>query len=334
MVQKTDAAGFVKLSKSGSWFREYSIWIILVALFILATLVSSGSFIRPSNLINVLFMGAPIGICAIGETFVILTAGIDLSVASIWILAGVVGGSLAKAGFSPILALVIALIVSLIIGAINGWIIAYLDVSPLIATLGTLTAVEGISRILTGNMPVMSLPSRYRFVGGWSIGPISIQTVLWILFVIVAVLLINKTVLGRTIFALGGNPIAAKYSGLSVGKGLFAVYCISGLLAGLAGILNSAYLNIATPNVDMNALFDVIAGCVVGGVSLFGGKGNIINTVAGVLVIVAIENLLSILGISPLIFQGVIGVVIVLAVLLNVVFSKDNGSERLRTKGV
>jgi ribose/xylose/arabinose/galactoside ABC-type transport system permease subunit len=334
MVQKADTSGFSQPRKAANWVREYSIWIILVALFILATAISSGAFIRPSNLINVLFMGAPIGICAIGEVFVILTAGIDLSVASTWILAGVVGASLSKAGFSPIIALLIALLTSLVVGAVNGWIIAYLDVSPLIATLGTLTAIEGLTRILTGNMPVMSLPNGYRFVGSWNIGPVSIQTVLWIVLIIAAVWLMKKTVLGRTIFAIGGNPVAAKYSGLSVGKGLFAVYCMSGLLAGLAGILNSAYLNIATPNVDMNTLFDVIAGCVVGGVSLFGGKGNIINTVAGVLVIVAIENLLSILGVSPLIFQGVIGVVIVLAVLLNISFDNSNGSERLRTKGV
>lgn len=334
MAQKADTSGFSQSRKAANWVREYSIWIILVALFILATAISSGTFIRPSNLINVLFMGAPIGVCAIGEVFVILTAGIDLSVASTWILAGVVGASLSKAGFSPIIALFVALLTSLAVGAVNGWIIAYLDVSPLIATLGTLTAIEGITRILTGNMPVMSIPSGYRFVGSWNIGPISIQTVLWIVLVIAAVWLMKKTILGRTIFAIGGNPVAAKYSGLSVGKGLFAVYCMSGLLAGLAGILNSAYLNIATPNVDMNTLFDVIAGCVVGGVSLFGGKGNIINTVAGVLVIVAIENLLSILGVSPLIFQGVIGIVIVLAVLLNISFDNNNGSERLRTKGV
>lgn len=181
---------------------------------------------------------------------------------------------------------------------------------------------------------VLSMPDAYQALGSAYFGPIPLPVLIWITVLLIMQFVMRRTTLGKSIYAVGGNEQTARYSGLRVERTLFAVYAIAGLLAALAGVLQSAYLNIAVPNGDLNTLFDVIAGAVVGGTSLFGGEGRLLDTMAGVLVIVVIQNLLNILGISPLVKQAVLGAVIVIAVYLNVGFGGARADERINQKGV
>lgn len=313
--------------------KQYRIWLILLLLIVIATVASSGNFIHVSNLINDLFIAAPLGIAAIGETLVILTGGIDLSIASVWILAAVAAGTAANQGVPPLVALLIALLIGTLAGAINGLVVIFLKVSPLIVTLGMLVMAEGLARIYTSNNPILSLPPAFQALGNTSLGLIPGQVLVWILLVILMGVVIERTILGKTIYAIGGNPIASRYFGLPVNVCLFTVYCLSGIFAALAGTLQSAYLNIAVPNADLTTLFDVIAGVVIGGASLFGGEGNLVNTMGGILVVVVIENVLRIIGVSPLVFQAVVGLIIVAAVFLNVGMP-GKASNRVRQKGI
>ncbi|HLZ24808.1 MAG TPA: ABC transporter permease [Ktedonobacterales bacterium] len=321
------------LSLIGGAVRQYRIWLILLLLMLIATIASSGNFIHLSNLINDLFIAAPLGIAAIGETLVILTGGIDLSVASVWILASVVAGTAANQGVSPLLALLFALLIGALAGAINGLVVIFLKVSPLIVTLGMLVMAEGAARIYTNNNPILSLPSDFQALGTTSVGPVPVQVIVWVAMVALMGGIIARSVLGKTIYAVGGNPTASRYFGLPVAASLVTVYCLSGVFAALAGTLQSAYLNIALPNADLTTLFDVIAGVVIGGASLFGGEGKLVNTMGGVLVVVVIENTLRIVGVSQLIFQAVVGLIIVGAVYLNVGL-RGKAHDRVRQKGI
>jgi ribose/xylose/arabinose/galactoside ABC-type transport system permease subunit len=313
---------------------RYRIWGILLLLMLLATAASGGVFIRPSNVINILFIAAPISIAALGETMVILTAGIDVSVASVWILAAVVGGSLVTAGTPLPLTVAAALAVGLLCGAVNGVLVSVVQLPPLIATLAMLAMAEGAARIYTNNQPVLSMSDAYTALGSAYVGPIPLPVLIWAAVLLALQFVMTRTVLGKEIYAVGGNRETARYSGLRVGRTLFVVYAVAGLLASLGGVLQSAYLNTAVPNGDLNTLFDVIAGAVVGGTSLFGGEGRLLNTMGGVLVIVVIQNLLNILGVSPLVEQAVLGAVIVSAVYLNVGLGGARGGQRVFHKGV
>lgn len=299
-------------------FASYRIWPVLLVLVIAAAIASNGIFLRPSNLVSLLFVAAPTTLAALGQTPVIITAGIDLSAASIWILSAAVGASLAAQGIALPLAVIAALGVGVGGGLINGLLIAVLEIPPLITTLGTLSVGEGVARVYTKNVPILSVPQPYSALGGAYFGPVPLPILILLAVTLAMMFLMGRMAMGRRIYAVGGNERAARYAGVSVTGVLIFVYTVSGLLSGLAGLVQSAYVQEAVPNVDLNTLFAIIAAVVVGGTSLMGGQGNIVNTVGGALVIVVVENVMNILGISPLLAQGVLGIIVLLAVYLNV----------------
>jgi ribose transport system permease protein len=308
----------------------YRIWPVLLLLVICAAIASHGIFLRPSNLISILFITAPTALASIGETLVILTAGIDLSVAAVWTLSAVVAGSLVSSGVNLPVAIAAALCVGLSVGIINGVLIGLLRIPPLITTLGTLSAGEGVSRVYTGNMPVLSMPSSYGALGSADFGPFPLPVLILLTATLALTFVMIRMTVGKCIYAVGGNSVAAHYAGIPVARSLIFAYSVSGLLAALAGILQSAYVLEALPNVDMQTLFAVIAGVVVGGTALTGGRGNIINSVGGVLVIVTVENTMDILGISPFFTDGVLGIIVLFAVYLNLGFEADAFADLLK----
>lgn len=313
---------------------NYRIWFVLALLMLIATALSRGIFIRGSNLISILFVATPIAIAAIGETFVIFTGGIDLSVAATWTVSAVVGGSLAIAGQNIGFAIFCALVIGLIFGIINGLLIAYINIPPIIATLGMLSVGEGLARIYRGNQPILSLPIVYEALGNAYFGPIPLSILILLAILLMAIFFSSRMTLGREIYAVGGNISAAKYSGLRVNFAICTSYALAGVLAALAGILQSTYLNLAVPNVNMNTEFSIIASVVIGGTKMIGGEGAVINTIAGVLVILIVENVMNILGISPLAEQGVLGLVTLIAVYLNVGEVGTSARENVQQKGV
>jgi ribose/xylose/arabinose/galactoside ABC-type transport system permease subunit len=299
----------------------YRIWPVLLVLMLGAAIASGGIVLRPSNLVAILFIAAPTTIASLGQTLVILTAGIDLSVAATWVLAAVIAAGLAADGWSLAVSVVAALGIGAAGGLVNGLLVALLRVPPLITTLGTLSIGEGIARVYTGNSPILSVPPAYKALGGASFGPLPLPTLILITVTLLLVFVMHRMAIGRQIHAVGGNATAARYAGLPVAATLIFVYTASGVLAALAGLLQSAYVQEALPNVDMNMLFATIGGVVVGGTSLMGGRGRLINSVGGVLVIVVVQNMMNILGVSPLLAEGVLGFIVLIAVYLNIGFN-------------
>ena len=306
--------------KIASGLAIYRIWVVLIFLMIGAAVVSSGIFLRPSNLLSLLFIAAPTAIAAMGQTLVIMTGGIDLSVAAIWVLSAVVSAGLARAGMSLPMCVLAAIAVGFIGGLLNGCLVAVFRVPPLIATLGTLSVGEGVARVYTGNSPILSVPEAYQALGSSSFGSVPLPAIILAAFVLLLIFIMQRMKMGRQIYAVGGNPIAANFAGLPVRQTLIFVYAASGILAAVAGLLQSAYVQEALPNIDMNTLFATIGGVVIGGAALSGGSGLVLNSVGGVLVIVVVENMMNIVGVSPFLSQGVLGAIVLLAVYLNVGF--------------
>jgi len=301
----------------------YRIWPVLILLMAAAAAASGGIFLRPSNLVAILFIAAPTAIAALGQTLVIMTAGIDLSVAAIWVLAAVLAAGLANDGWALPISVLAALGVGALGGLLNGALVALLRVPPLITTLGTLSVGEGVARVYTGNSPILSVPPAYKALGASYFGPLPLPTLILVTVVLALVFVMHRMAIGRQVYAVGGNLVAARYAGVNVGGALFFVYIASGLLASLAGLLQSAYVQEALTNVDMSTLFATIGGVVVGGTALTGGSGRIVNSVGGVLVIVVVENMMNILGVSPLLSEGVLGAIVLVTVYLNLGFNPN-----------
>jgi len=268
-------------------------------------------------------------------TLVILTAGIDLSVGSVLALGGAVTAGLLKNGieiptfnlfiqFSVMGAIIAGLTVSTFLGWINGMAITKFKVPSFIATLAMLTMARGLTMLWTGGFPITGLGDSFTFIGtGWFLG---IPMPVWITAVVVglAMVLTNKTKLGRYIYAIGGDEEAAYLSGINVKKVKMIVYSLGGLLAGVGGLLVTARLDSAQPNAGVGYELDAIAAVVIGGTSLYGGRGTIMGAVLGALLIGVLNNGLVLLNVSPFWQQVIKGLVILIAVILDRFQVKDN----------
>jgi len=302
----------------------------LLALFVLMLLLTifTDSFLSTDNMWNVLRQ-VSINLClSVGMTLVIITSGIDLSVGAILAFSGAICAGLLKwgialepfdlwIGFTLLGAVISALSVGYLLGWFNGWVITVFSVPPFVATLAMLTIARGLSYLYTQGKPISNLGEGFEFIGsGWWLG-IPIPVWISILVVFIFVFITKKTSLGRFIYAIGGNERAALLSGVPVNKVKRWVYAISGLMAALGGVLITSRLNSAQPNAGMSYELDAIAAIVIGGTSLSGGKGTVMGTVLGVLLIGVLNNGLVLLNVSPFWQQVVKGLVILLAVVLD-----------------
>jgi len=295
----------------------------LIGLLILMLLVSlfSPSFLSIDNLMNILRQTSINGIIAMGMTFVILTAGIDLSVGSVLALTGAICASLVAADVSLPLALLATLGAGALLGAANGAIISFFGVQPFIATLVGMTMVRGVTLVYcdgrpisTGDFPVAE--SFYNLGAGYVFGipnPVIITCIVFGLCWYV----LNHTRIGRYVYALGGNEQVARLSGVNVNRIKMAVYMISGVLAALAGIILTARLESAQPTAGLAYELDAIAAVVLGGTSLMGGKGRIFGTIVGALIIGVLNNALNLMDVSSYFQMIAKGAVILLAVVVD-----------------
>lgn len=302
----------------------------IIALFIMCIAMSflSDRFLTVDNSWNVLRQISVNIIISVGMTLVILTGGIDLSVGSILALAGAVTAILLKSsaefitlnlyiGFTLFGVLIGGTLVGSFLGWFNGFTITRFKVPPFIATLAMLTIARGLTLLLTGGFPITGFSNQMAFIGtGWFL---HIPMPVWISAIIVfgAVIMTNKTRLGRHIYAIGGNETAAKLSGLKIKKIKIIVYSIAGALAAVGGIIVTSRLDSAQPNAGMSYELDSIAAVVIGGTSLSGGKGTIMGTVLGAIIIGVLNNGLVLLNVSPFWQQVVKGFVILLAVIID-----------------
>ncbi|CAE6785671.1 MULTISPECIES: ABC transporter permease [Paraburkholderia] len=299
-------------------YRRYGIVAVLIVLCVVLSFANQ-YFLTLGNIADILRQTSINGILAVGMTYIVLTAGIDLSVGSTLALAGIISASLVT-GPHPhgaAFGLAAGLAVGAAVGAINGLLVARLSIPPFVATLGMLSAARGLTYIYNDGMPVTDLPDGYLSIGTGAIAGIPVPIIVFALVVVLFWFVLRYTTYGRYVYAVGGNAKSAKTSGISTGKIIFSVYVIGGLLAGLAGIILAARTTSALPQAGMSYELDAIAAVVIGGTSLSGGTGSLGGTVVGALLIGVINNGLNLLGVSSYYQQVVKGVIIVGAVLLD-----------------
>mgnify|MGYP000093008099 FL=1 len=315
-----------------SKLSKFQSTIALIVLCIALSLLSD-KFLTVDNGWNVLRQ-ISVNICiSVGMTLVILTAGIDLSVGSVIAFSGAVAAGLLKSGlsfpgsdlligFTLLGTLLAGIITGALLGFFNGWVITKFKVPPFVATLAMLTVARGFTMLWTKGYPISSLGSNFAMIGtGWFLG---IPILVWIAFLVViaAIVISNKTALGRYIYAIGGNENAAILSGINSNKVKIIVYTLAGVLAAIGGIMVTSRLDSAQPNAGMSYELDAIAAVVIGGTSLSGGRGTIIGTVLGAIIIGVLNNGLVLLDVSPFWQQVVKGLVILLAVMIDKANSK------------
>ena len=291
----------------------------LVGLFLLGALLSflSPFFLTASNLMNVMEQTAINAVIAVGMTFVILSAGIDLSVGSIAALSGVVMANRLQAGWSLPLAILAGLLTGALCGAFSGLLITRGKLPPFIATLGMMSVARGSALLFTDGRPISGFDESLRWLSTGRLLGIPLPVLLTILLYAVAIVLLNRTRFGRYVYAIGGNEEAARLSGVAVGFHKTFVYVLSGISAAMASVLLTARLNSAQPIAGMMYELDAIAAVVIGGTSLTGGLGTLGGTLIGALTMGVLRNGLNLLGISSFLQQIVIGLVIIAAVLMD-----------------
>ncbi|NTF09495.1 ABC transporter permease [Agrobacterium rubi] len=305
--------------------QEYGIFLAFLLLSVILSF-SNQYFLTSGNISNILLQTSINGVLAIGMTFVILTRGIDLSVGSVVALAGIVSGSLATtsatagvfgAPYPPYVAMIAGILVGLACGTIVGIIVSRFAVPAFVATLGMLSAARGMTLIYGGGKPVPGLTPAFRWIGTGDVFGIPMPVVILACVFIVSWWVLNRTRFGRYIYAVGGNPHAAKTSGINVTRIRFVVYTISGALSGLAGMMLSARTGSALPQAGVAYELDAIAAVVIGGTSLSGGVGRVTGTLIGALIIGVMNNGLDLLGIQSYYQQVIKGALIVGAVMLD-----------------
>ncbi len=316
----------VKRSKGAGDFAAF-IWelrivIAFVLLFIALTLASP-YFLDTKNLINVLRQVSINGLLSIGMTFIILTGGIDLSVGSMLAFGGVVAASFVSDAYKdvptlhPILAVCFGLAAGTLLGAVNGLVISKVRVTPFIMTLGMLSIARGLTFIYSNGMPITNLDKRFLQIGQGYLWFLPWPVVIFLAAFVIAWVVLYRTKFGRYVYAVGGNARSARISGINVGFITFMVYVISGFLCALGGILLTARTSAGLPQAGQSYELDAIAAVVIGGTSMTGGKGSLLGTLMGVLIIGAINNGLDLLSVSSYYQQVCKGLIIVGAVMLD-----------------
>lgn len=288
----------------------------------LIVLVVVMSFLSPffltfNNLFNVATQIAVIAILAFGQTFVIVSGGIDLSVGSVLGLAGIVfGWASVVAGLPLVVALALGLGAGAAIGLVNGLLITLGKLPPFIATLAMLSAARGLALVISGGQPLNPIPPAVRTLGGGDLfGVVPLPVILLVIMWVITIIILRSTYPGRCMYAIGGNEEAARLSGINVFRQKLFIYVLSGLFAGVAGILITARLASAQPQAGFTFELDAIAAVVIGGASLAGGVGSASGTLIGALILGVLRNGLNLLNVSAFWQQVVIGVVIALAVM-------------------
>ena len=304
--------------------RQYGILLVFAVICILISIVSP-QFITVSNWTIIFTQVSINALLAFGATFVIITGGIDLSIGSIVAVSSVASAMLAHPDTFPLaVPILMGLLAGTLIGAFNGFVTTKSNIAPFIVTLGTMTIGRGLALILSNGRPVSNLSDSFVFIGSGTFLGIPLLIIILIFTFIVCSIVLNKTILGRYIYAVGGNEQAARASGINVNRVKITVYSIAGMLAGLAGILLTSRITTGQPNAGAGFELDAIAAVVIGGTSTSGGKGTMLGTLIGVLLIGVINNGLDLLNVTSYYQQVVMGIIIIGAVVLDSLNQKLN----------
>jgi len=292
---------------------DYAFVVGVLALVVVAALTSDAFFSRP-NLVNVGQQMVTTGLISLGMLIVILTGGIDLSVGAIVAIAGIT-----VAGFQGNMPLALAIMAALgigcLAGGVNGFLVARYALPPFIVTLATLSTYRGLVYVYSETPITPSAEAFRTLLGGAYVGPVPVPVLIMLGMFALGWVFLNRTIPGRTIFAIGGNAEAVRLAGINVKGHTAMAYVISGFTAALAGVLLTSRLGIAQPNVGVAYELDAIAACVIGGAVLSGGRGSVLGTLGGVVTLALIDNLLNLYDVQSFYQQVLKGVIIVIAVL-------------------
>jgi inositol transport system permease protein len=307
--------------------QKYMIIGILILFIAILAMLTEGKTIQPVNMVNIVRQVSAIGIIAVGMTFAIITLGIDLSVGSILALSAVTAASFAQnqsesmmylgLDVPVILAVVAGVAVGGLAGLTNGILIAKFRLAPFIATLGMMSIARGLAYIYSEGRPVSNLKDDYNWIGQEYLFGVPIPVILFLLVAAIAHFLLGYTKFGRYVYAIGGNEVAARVSGIRIPKVTIGIYTMIGLFAGLAGVLLSARIGSGNPELGTGIELDAITASIIGGTSFKGGIGTIWGTIIGALLIGIINNGLDILNVSPFMQMVVKGAIIIFAIIID-----------------
>lgn len=299
-------------------YSTYGVFFILVIEFLIFSLASK-SFLTLGNILSVGRQMSFTGIAAIGMTLVMLTGGIDISVGSMLAMAGVLCAKLsADVGLPLWIAVVITLLIGALFGLINGAAVTRLHIPALIATLATQTILKGIAYLLTNAVPVKNLSATYKFLGqGYIFGVIPVPLIITVALYVLAWWYLDKTYLGRRVYLSGGNAEAARLSGINTKWTITGTYVFSGVFAAIAGVLMAARLGSGQPSVGSGFEMDVITATVLGGISVNGGKGKVVNVFVGACIMGVLANGMTMLNINQYLQWIINGLVLLFAVTMS-----------------
>lgn len=301
--------------------NELGLLVAIIALYVILAFFAP-NFTSSGNQLNILRDAAFVGIIAWGMTFVLISGEIDISVGPHVAFAGVALASLAQSGVNIYVAVGLVLVLGSAIGAVTGLLRAYLDVPSFIVTLALWLALRGVAQVMSAAVPIVIVDFEFQRWGAGSVAGIPIPAIIMILLFFVFSFISTRTVFGRSVYAVGGNAEAARLSGIPVARIRVMIFAITGFLAALTGILVASRLGSGNSGAASGLEFDIIAAVVVGGTSLFGGRGSMLGTLLGIIFIAALVNGLVLIGVDPF-AQGIVrGFVILAAVMVNIMSIK------------
>lgn len=304
-------------TKLFAWLQSASSFLILILVVIIFSALSD-KFLIGSNLSNIALQSSLVAIITIGMTMVMLTAGIDLSVGSVAALSGTIcAGMMTRHGLPISLSILIGIAVGVIAGLINGGLVVFGKIPPFVATLAMLGVARGLTLVYTEGKPISGFERAFSDLGTRNVGPLPMPVFIWLVLLLIIFFVLRYTRFGLYIYAIGGNEETARLAGIRVRVIKILVYALSGAFASISGILLTARLWSAQPQMAVGIELDAIAAAVLGGVSLFGGVGSVIGASIGALIIGALGNGLNLLRISSYHQQVIKGLVFIFAAALD-----------------
>ncbi|GGG01599.1 ABC transporter permease [Paenibacillus abyssi] len=304
-------------------FRRIQVQGLLVAIVVLGVIMSfaSDSFLTSTNLINILYSSTILAVVAIGQTFVILVGGIDLSVGSMIALSSVLSVGLVVIGGLPVgLSIVLTLLVGVAFGVAHGLAVTKLNMPPLIVTLASLSLASGLAYVYSGGKNIIPVPEFFRAIANAQMfgGKLPVFIPFAIIIAVISYFVLAKTSFGRMIYAVGGNKTAARLAGIPANRIIIIAFVISSLSAVIGGLMMTVRLQSGSPIIGVGMELTVIAAAVIGGTSLFGGQGNVVGTLLGVILLTMASNAIVLLAIPPNYDKVFTGLVIALAAGLDI----------------
>lgn len=297
-----------------NFFREYAVLILIVFLMIVLT-VSSDAFLTPRNLLNILNQNAPLAIIASALTLVIIVGGFDLSTASIFAVASVSAAWIAV-NVNPYLGLFITPFIGILLGSLNGFILTFFKVHSFLSTIATSLVFRGMAILITGGFLIPVRMKEFVWLGREKILEVHVAVYILIAFAVISTIILNKSKIGRYIFAIGGNEEAAILSGIKVNFVKIFAFSFCGLAAGIAGAIQVSRISMGTSQAGLGMELEAIAAVILGGTSIYGGAGAVWRSIAGVMLLALINNGFNILNADPFYKDLTTGIIIIAAVAL------------------